>query len=84
MKAPPASGPRECIRSVMAAMQPPAALPSKVTSPQMPHILVLVRNECPTRNRLSGVASINAYEVGVVPLALWQPIRRNDRLEKRS
>src|SRR5580704_18150564 len=76
MKAPPASGPRACIASVMAAMQPPAALPSKVTSPQMPHIFLLVRNECPTRKRLSGAATINAYEVRVVPLPLWEAFRR--------
>ena len=49
MNAPPASGPRGCIRPVMAAMQRPAASPLKVTSPQMPHIVLLVRNECPTR-----------------------------------
>jgi hypothetical protein len=58
-------------------MQPPAALPSKVTSPQMPHIFLLVRNACPTRERLSGAATINAYEVGLVPLTLWQAIRRD-------
>jgi len=65
-------------------MQPPAALPSKVTSPQMPHIFLLVRNECPTRKRLSGAASNNAYEVRLVPLPLRQAIRRYDGLEKRS
>jgi hypothetical protein len=43
----------------------------------MPHIFVLVRNACPTRKRLSGAASINAYEVALVPLTLWQAIRRN-------
>jgi hypothetical protein len=61
----------------MAAMQPPAALPSKVTSPQMPHIFLLVRNECPTRKRPSGAASINAYEVGLVPLSPRDAIRRD-------
>jgi hypothetical protein len=43
----------------------------------MPHIFVLVRNECPTRKRLSGAASINAYEVVLVPLTLWQAIRHD-------
>jgi hypothetical protein len=43
----------------------------------MPHIFVLVRNGCPTRKRLSGAASINAYEVALVPLTLWQAIRRD-------
>jgi hypothetical protein len=53
----------------------------------MPHIFLLVRNECPTRKRLSGAAPINAYEVGLVPLSLWQAIRRDMPpygLEKRS
>jgi len=58
-------------------MRPPAALPSKVTSPQMPHILLLVRNDCPTRKRLFGAASINAYEVRLVPLPLRDAIRRD-------
>jgi hypothetical protein len=43
----------------------------------MPHIFLLVRNACPTRKRLSGAARINAYEVGLVPLMLWQAIRRD-------
>jgi hypothetical protein len=59
----------------MAAMQPPAVLPSKVTSPQMPHIFLLVRNGCPTRKRPFGAAPINAYEVALVPLSLRQAIR---------
>jgi hypothetical protein len=61
----------------MAAMQPPAVLPSKVTSPQMPHIFLLVRNACPTRKRLFGAAPINAYEVALVPLPLRQAIRHS-------
>jgi hypothetical protein len=43
----------------------------------MPHIFLLVRNECPTRKRLVGAASINAYEVALVPPPLWQAIRRD-------
>jgi hypothetical protein len=39
---------------------------------------------CPTRKRLSGAATINAYEVRLVPLPLRQAIRRYDGLEKRS
>jgi hypothetical protein len=34
--------------------------------------------ECmPPRKRLSGAAPINAYEVALVPLPLWQAIRRS-------
>jgi hypothetical protein len=41
----------------------------------------------PPRKRLFGAAPINAYEVGLVPLSLWQAIRRDMArygLEKRS
>ena len=31
----------------------------------------------PHAKRLFGAASINAYEVGLVPLTLWQAIRRD-------
>jgi hypothetical protein len=31
----------------------------------------------PPRKRLSGAAPINAYEVALVPLPLWQAIRRD-------
>jgi hypothetical protein len=61
-------------------MQPPAALPLKVTSPQIPHIFLLVRNARPTRKRLSGAAPINAYEVALVPLS----ISTRDGLEKHG
>jgi hypothetical protein len=35
---PPASGPRGCIAAAIAGTALPAALPSKVISPQMPHM----------------------------------------------
>jgi hypothetical protein len=43
--------------------------------------LLLVRNGCPTRKRLSGAASINAYEVRLVPLPLRVAIRRDTGLK---
>jgi hypothetical protein len=47
----------------------------------MPHIFLLVRNGCPTRKRLSGAATINAYTVGLVPLPLRDAILRDSGLK---
>jgi hypothetical protein len=52
-------------------------LPSKVTSPQMPHIFSSGPECMPHAKRLFGAATINAYEVRLVPLPFRQAIRRD-------